>query len=244
MTVPGRSALDDLHDRIAACQRCADLLDPTKARRVSASGPMQSELFVVSQALARDTQRESGIPFVLPDGHLSGTGKTLEKFLNRIGFSLLPPQAIAFAGGELPAAMAGMRQAYNSEILQCYPGRTDGASGDRFPVEAARRCLDEGFLASEIALLDPKLILLLGTKTASEFARRFCPARGKVLPVTKLLEAFDPTVAIYEVEIGGARRRVISLIHPSGLTRALFKRLVLENDALCDSLRGVLGAAR
>lgn len=235
------SALGQLHAEVARCTLCADVLDPTKAPRRTEAGPSRSPLFIVSQALARDTQRVSGIPYINQAGALSNTGARLESFLNMIGFTLRPAEAVAIGTGRLVgAAPVGLQQAYNSEIVQCFPGKVADGRGDALPSLAARRCLEQRFLEREIALVDPSVILLLGTRTAGWFEKTLSGSVRFSGTLSTSLETLCATDTPPAVSLGGKRRHVVRIIHPSGLTTRRFRQLVLDNEALVTMLRRLL----
>lgn len=229
--------LVDLHAAVARCSRCADVLDPTKAPRRTEAGPSKSALFIVSQALARDTQRVSGMPYIDQHGVLSSTGERLEAFLNAVGFTLRPLTAVSIGDREVARAPTGLRQAYNSEIIQCFPGRVTGGHGDVFPTRAAHRCMEQRFMEREIALVDPSVILLLGNKAAKWFER----LAGGTLRFSDTLSASLSSLTAHampeSVPLGGKRRHVIRVIHPSGMTTRTFQRLVIENEPLATVVR-------
>lgn len=232
--------LASLHSMVSGCNLCADMLDTSKVTRCSAAGPQQSSLFIVSQALARDTQRVSGIPYVLPSGVLSETGKSLERFLNRLGFSLLPTRKLMNGDIQISLAPNGCRQVYNSEIVQCFPGRLDAGEGDKFPTLAAKLCMEQQFLKLEIELVDPSVILLLGNNTAKWFQRYLVGKNMFHSTITSTLNRLDPDSSLVRIKIGRRIRYVVRLIHSSGMTRGKFRDLVENNTNLVSAVRNHL----
>lgn len=235
-SLPVRDArnLADVHRHIAACTLCRDQLDPEKAPRREESVAAQTRIFIVGQALARDTQRITGVPYFYPDGRLGSSGRSLEEFLRIVGATLYPPVAVEVESGTIPPAEPGYSPVYSSDIVQCFPGRK--GAGDRFPVAVARRCLEQGYLAREISLVRPALILLLGAKVADRFWRHFA---GSPPPFRRLRDGIETVTRDrrpFVVQVEGRPYSVIPLIHPSGQTTGVFRSLVRDNTAL----RGVI----
>jgi uracil-DNA glycosylase len=235
-------SLQWLHVDVGVCRLCDGLVTLEKASRPWASVVERSEILIVGQALGEKTQRESGVPYFLPNGELWRTGLELEKFLARLGHTLYPPQAVQLAGGEIAPA-SGLRPVYCTEIIQCYPGRAKGG-GHNFPPEAARRCLSAGYLAEEIRLVDPNLIVLLGAKTYDCFWRHFLGRKpgsdGLPSGLEKTLEAIIQSGELPVRTVLGRDRALVPVIHPSGQTIAKFRRLVEANEPLITLLQDQL----
>jgi uracil-DNA glycosylase len=236
----GDSAFAELHTRIGACRCCADLFDTTKAPRRLDATPRTARLFLVAQALAETTQRLSGVPFVTPLGELSSTGRRLEALLGAIGFSLRPGTTVELEGGRLPAHGPGLRQAYNSDLIQCFPGKRTGAKGDAVPRKAVRTCLGQGYLLAEIELVDPAVILLLGNQAYRHFLRELLPPAAVRRTVTAVLDDIAGGAPLPRAVIAGKDRVVVPIIHPSGLAAGRFERYVLSNGRLIRELRILL----
>lgn len=154
--------LEDLYSEIYHCTACIGVpvcriqKDPQRVRRQIVPRAMRSEVFLVGQGLGGRTQRRSGLPYCFPDGSLSPTGRRLDDFLERVGYSIDPSSPL--------------RYAYSSDLLQHYPGRSAG--GDRRPLKAERdKCAP--WLERELALVRPKVVVLLGSLAASDFLERY-----------------------------------------------------------------------
>lgn len=126
-------------------------------RRVVARAATSS-IFLIGQALGPDTQRRSGLPYTNPNGVLSRTGRALDQFVRKMGFTIE-------ADGTLPYA-------YSSDIVQRYPGHAANGEGDRQPTfSEAENCAD--WLQTELIIFRPRVILLLGSQSARYFLHRY-----------------------------------------------------------------------
>lgn len=139
-----------LYEEINKCHKCK-LMDSKKALRKIESTNLHADVFIISQALARNALRKSGISFYKEDGKLCSTGKRLEQFLKKF---------------DRTTDYKSRKCVYNTEITQCYPGKKN--NGDRPPSrDEVVNCLP--FLLKEIDLIKPKLILLMGVKSRNAF---------------------------------------------------------------------------
>jgi uracil-DNA glycosylase len=180
--VPSRSSGDadtlglaDLHARIRACTKCVAAGYLERARPVVA-GSIGDRIAIVGQAPGA-VELTTGQPF-------SGrSGAELRRWLAVAGID----------EDHLP---------YRTAITKCFPGRSPTGSGDRRP-SPAEIALCRPWLDEELALLRPRVILLLGGLAIDRFW-------GKV-PL--------------ESAVGRARTKdgvtYIPLPHPSGASRWL-----------------------
>ncbi len=157
----GQALYREIH-RCTACigaPGCAIQLDPKRVRRKLIPESLTSDVFVVGQSLGPRTQRKSGIPYLLPTGKLSATGRRLDQFLATFGYSI--------------DAGSGRRYAYSSDLVQHYPGKL--GQGDRRPTKAGRdNCAR--WLRRELALVRPKVVILLGELATRDFLARYAPS--------------------------------------------------------------------
>lgn len=141
--------LNTLYQEIQNCHICPNM-DHEKVLRKIEMVNLQSDVFIISQALASDQLRRSGINFLDINGRAGDTGKNLEKFLNRFNRTIYPK---SLNSDFIPV--------YNSEITQCYPGKE--TKGDRKPTKKEIiSCVNQKFLLREIEIIRPKLLLLMG----------------------------------------------------------------------------------
>lgn len=186
-----QEAFKDLQQRIRSCRLCEKHgYIPTAQPLVS--GHPSDRIIVVGQA--------PGHRSIAKGRSFSGPGGTiLQKWLEQAGF---PP-------GYLHSHV------YLSSLTRCDPGRNLHGDGDRRP-SPAEIALCKPFLDAEFQLLQPEVILLVGTMA---------------------IEAFFGKVKLEEV-IGTYRERdgmlFLPLPHPSGVSRWLNnpEHLKLHQQAL------------
>jgi len=147
-----------------------------------------SSLFLVGQALGPDTQRRSGLPYTYPTGVLSRTGQVLDRFVRKMGFTVDAADTLPYA--------------YSSDIVQRYPGRAAKGEGDRIPMSREiENCA--GWLRTELLILRPRVILLLGKQAAQYFLRGHS-SRRKI-----------EWGAAFEVKIADNRATAFPVYHPA-----------------------------
>ena len=173
--VRAEASLERLHARIRVCTRCVDAGLLKHARPIVA-GSILDRIAIVGQAPGA-VELSTGQPF-------SGrSGAELRRWLARAGIDedhLL----------------------YRTAITKCFPGKSAAGGGDRRP-SPAEIGLCAPWLQEELALLRPRVILLVGGLAIERFW-------GKMS---------------LEVAVGTSRRiegvTYIALPHPSGASRWL-----------------------
>ena len=162
--------LSELYTNIKECHRCPRM-DHEKALRIIQAVNPKSDVFIISQALAKNQLRRSGVNFFKEDGLLGNTGKNLENFLNKFNRTVYPYQEIRLPNGTvIPKCKSGYISVYNTEIAQCYPGKTGGGKRDRPPDDQEiTTCLDQRFLVREMEFVDPTLLFLMGKASRDSF---------------------------------------------------------------------------
>ena len=134
-------ALSDLHTRIRACTRCVAAGYLERARPIVA-GSIHDRIAIVGQAPGA-VELEVGAPF-------SGrSGIQLRRWLADAGID----------EAHLP---------YRTAITKCFPGRSSTGAGDRRP-SPGEIALCASWLEQELALLRPRVILLLGGLAIERF---------------------------------------------------------------------------
>jgi uracil-DNA glycosylase family 4 len=133
---------------------CGMLPDEERVMRQVVRRAASSAVFVIGQALGPNTQRRSGLPYMYPNGVLSATGRALDHLLQAIGYTI--------------DATSGRPCVYSSDIVQRYPGRAAGGGGDRAPTRReVENCAE--WLNTELRIVGPRVILLLGRPAARHF---------------------------------------------------------------------------
>ena len=173
--VRAEASLERLHARIRVCTRCVDAGLLKHARPIVA-GSILDRIAIVGQAPGA-VELSTGQPF-------SGrSGAELRRWLARAGID----------EDHLP---------YRTAITKCFPGKSAAGGGDRRP-SPAEIGLCAPWLEEELALLRPRVILLVGGLAIERFW-------GKIS---------------LEVAVGTSRRiegvTYIALPHPSGASRWL-----------------------
>jgi len=171
-------AIAELQQRITSCRLCQEHGYIPVAHPI-VLGRASDRILVIGQApghvsIARD------LPFSGPGGRI------LQKWLEGAGFPT----------GYLH------KHTYLSSLTRCDPGRNPKGGGDRRP-SPPEIALCRPYLDAEIRLLQPKVVLLVGTMAIETF---FCKAR------------LEEVVGAYEERDG---MLLLPLPHPSGVSRWL-----------------------
>jgi uracil-DNA glycosylase family 4 len=156
---------------------------------------LESDLVLLGQGLAESTQRVTGYPYRKPDG-LSVAGRRLDAFLRPLG------QTIDHSATD-------RAYVYSTDLVPWYPGKDPRGSGDQRP---HREEIDQcwRFFEAEIALVQPRAILLLGRWTAGHFLRKYSDAR-----LTGRLE--DASRYGYRARIGSHDVVAVPAFHPAAI---------------------------
>jgi DNA polymerase len=142
------------------------------------------------------------------------TGRTLEGFLNRFGYTIDPD---------------GSRQyAYSTDLVRCVPLKPDQRGG-RMPLpREIENC--SPFLDEEIALLKPRVVILMGRHSTQAFFRRYL---GQT--VVKLA---DVAGGRHDAIASGVSLSAFAVPHPSPLVpmkaerQTLYRRVATDVAAL------------
>jgi uracil-DNA glycosylase len=162
----------DHQETLRQCRQCPDMIPP-----VITCQPVLSKILLVGQAPG-DKEGDLGRPFAWT------AGKTLFKWFSSIGV-----EEDQFR-----------KHVYMSAICRCFPGKNP-KGGDRVPdKQEILNC--SGWLKAEIELLQPELVLLVGSLAIKQF-----------IEAKKLVDVIGQS---FEQKIYGAQVDVIPLPHPSG----------------------------
>jgi len=169
-----QNRLNELYQDIQNCHKCPQMDREKSLRLVNAVNP-QSDVFIVSQTLAENQLRKSGVNFFKADGNIGNTGASLEKFLIKFYRTVYPPREVKISDTVLiPSCNPEYKSVYNTEIAQCYPGKNKLKKGDRKPNRnEILNCMRNEFLKKEIMMINPKLLLLMGKASRDNFFEYF-----------------------------------------------------------------------
>lgn len=171
--------------------------DPELVERRIVRGMADSEVFLLGQALGRDTQRLSGLPYCLPPSDrpkLSRGGKELDRFLACFGYTIDPLER-------------GRKYAYHTDLAHYFPGRRQHGSGDLPPLsEEIQRSRE--WLERELAIVAPRAVVLLGREPAAVFLDRYAGVSVKRLD--------DVLARPIECHVADQVVPAIAVHHPSG----------------------------
>lgn len=171
-------AIAALQQRIRACRLCQEHGYIREAHPI-VSGRATDRILVIGQAPGHRSIAKD-LPFSGPGGRI------LQKWLEQAGF---PP-------GYLHA------HTYLSSLTRCDPGRNPRGNGDRRP-SPQEVALCKPYLDEELALLRPRVVLLVGTMAIEAFF-------GKVR-LEEIIGTFEERDGMF----------LLPLPHPSGVSRWL-----------------------
>lgn len=230
--------LEELYKEIQNCHICPQM-DKEKSLRLVCGVNPEADVFIISQTLAANQLRKSGVNFFQADGRLGITGTNLEPFLNKFHRTVYPPQKVRISGNvEIPNCNPKYRTVYNTEIAQCYPGKNKGGKGNRKPTSVEiRNCIEKGFLIKEITMIKPKLLLLMGKASRDGFFDYVLNAKYPPLlseHILKIIRAGEIPV----FSLGNLNLRVLPIQHASGANPHF--RSMMEDDRLIKLIKEVL----
>jgi uracil-DNA glycosylase family 4 len=152
---------------------------------------LNAKIFMVAQSLAETQVRLSGVPFHDSQGIISNGGRYLEKYLNLVGYTIVP-------GNDEHTLI------YSTDMVQCFPGKRGVGRGDNIPIiseiDNCRR-----WLSLELSIMKPKVILLFGTPATKSFYHYYLNE-----PFTRLTDSY-----LNPRDFQGIK--VLSLPHPTSM---------------------------
>ena len=172
------AAISLLQERIFACRLCQDGGYIRQAHPIT-SGRGSDRVMVIGQAPGHRSVTK-GRPFSGPGGSI------LQKWLEQAGF---PPGYLH-------------EHTYLSSLTRCDPGRNPRGDGDRRP-SPQEVALCRPFLEAELQLLQPKVVLLVGSMAIEAFL-----GKGRLEEIIGTFEERDGML-------------FLPLPHPSGVSRWL-----------------------
>jgi len=223
---------------IQNCHVCPHM-DGEKALRLVDGVNAQSDVFIISQTLAANQLRKSGVNFFQADGRLGNTGKSLEGFLTTFGRTVYPKQPVMTSSGSMiPKCEPGYVTAYNTEIAQCYPGKSPTGRGDRTASsQELRTCVGRGFLVNEMELIGPRLLLLMGKASRDTFFDYVLEVQYPE-SLTEHIQEIVHARRIPLFKVGELSLYVLPIQHASGANPRF--RSMLQNHRLIEMVKEVL----
>jgi uracil-DNA glycosylase len=221
-------SLSYLYEEIHQCHICPNM-DQKKDLRKLEAVDLEADVFIVSQSLAENQLRKTGVNFFANDGKLGSTGRNLENFLNLVERTVYPPIDVRLERGKrVKRREEKYVSVYNSEITQCFTGKRKDGKGDRNPsAEEIRNCLGKGYLAREIEILKPKIVMLMGRISRNIF---FHSALLNTVFPESLTEHIAQVVDQGEMpkfSLGDHKFGVLPIQHASG-ANPHFQRMLLD----------------
>ena len=168
-----------LADEVVACRACAVAGYLGAANPIRPAVIADPRIVLIGQAPGPVTDRK-GYHFAGP------AGRFLDQWLDRAGF---PPGYFR-------------EHVYLTSLTRCFPGKSPSGNGDR-PPSAAEIALCRRFLQLELALIQPRVVLLVGKMAIDAFL-------GKQPLVVTVGQVFERDGRIY-----------VPLPHASGVSRWL-----------------------
>lgn len=230
--------LNNLYADIQSCRLCAKM-DKGKSLRLVQAVNITSDVFIISQSLAANQLRCSGVNFFEVSGKLGNTGENLEKFLNEFGRTVYPCWEVRMSNGVvIPKCRRGYLSVYNTEITQCYPGKKETGRGDRRPNDdEIDNCIKQGFLIKEIELIKPKLLLLMGKSSRDSFFQYILNAPYPDSLSNHIFEIVQ-VGRIPQFQLGNGSMYILPIQHASGANPRF--RSMLDNGKLIKLIKEVL----
>jgi len=232
--------LTSLYSEIHQCHKCPNM-NREKAFRNTDAVAREMDVFIISEALAPNQLRRSGVNFFQVDGVIGNTGKQLEKFLNLFERTVFPPREITTSSDSIIEKRSDrMVSVYNTEIAQCFPGRKDNNQIRNPTKSEMRNCAEMCFIERELEIIRPKLVILMGKKSWSSFYEIILE---KTLPQDNLSNRIEEICQQSEIPtecIGDYEFKCLPIQHASG-ANPRFSQMI-KNDTLVRLIKEVLDA--
>jgi uracil-DNA glycosylase len=177
------------------CARCPQLV-ASRSRIVHGYGDPRGRVVFVGEAPGRRGADRTGLPF---SGDKSG--RTLRRILVILGL----------ANGDDPADATGLRCFITNAVRCCPPGNRTPTPGE------VAACAP--FLARELELLDPLLIVPVGRVALREVGLRY------------LGRDPGPIRPLHAVQLRAGVRLIVPLVHPARISRAQVAAFVAAMQA-------------
>jgi uracil-DNA glycosylase family 4 len=183
---------------------------------------LDSDVLLLAQGLAQGTQRVTGYPYRSPTG-LSPAGLRLDELLLRpLGYTI-------------DHTDSSRTYVYSTDLIPWYPGRAASGRGDAKPTsEEVELCWR--WFEREVALVEPRAIVLLGKEPAVRFLHRYGTAGG----VRSRPTLGELTGRVFEAQVGGRPVVAVATVHPSAAWGALANEAAVAYEAAVTLLLSVV----
>ena len=213
--------LSEIFDRIHKLNVCGR--DNLKVRRDVTATNIDSKIMVIAEAMAPEQVRLSGINYFYKDGKIGSTGKYFEKFLNKFDYTVYPSKEKCI---------------YHTEIVHNFPGYkiSKGKKSIRRPTkQEIKESIESNILRDEIDLIQPKLILLMGSTAYHTFYKYILNINVK-RNLTEEIERISKTgeYSMYN------NIPIIPIQHSSGANPRF--NSMLKNEKLIQLIRKIVNA--
>jgi len=195
--------------------------DPLKVHRDISKMNINSKVMVIAEAMAPEQVRLSGVNYFFKDGTIGNTGKSLEKFLNKFGYTVYPDK---------PNCV------YHTEIVHGFPGyeiKNERKYIRRPTKKEILLSIESGILQKEIEIVQPKLILLMGNTAYQSFYTYFLGIKPKNNLTKEIVEISNTKIFKRYMNIP-----IIPIQHSSGANPRF--RQMLENHNLISLIQQLL----
>ena len=188
--------------------------DQESAKRIVQAVDPSAKLLVVAEAVGPRTLRLSGVNYFDTHGRLGATGRYLDRILEHVGYTVYPPREVRLGNGAiLPGASDGRKTGYFTDICPVFPGHAGARDRSKRILAPGRKlvgsAVERQFLKQELAIIKPRVILLLGHWAYEAFYTHFL--EGQVSPSLSSL-----VVRIHKAELSEYQGAVvIPFFHPS-----------------------------
>jgi uracil-DNA glycosylase len=210
-------ALKELYDEEHAWAH-----DDKAVSRNLAAVNANASLAVIGEAVGPRTLRLSGVSYFDSEGNIGRSGKFLDAILDFWGYTVYPPCDVRVPGGTILCRPGhGRKTAYCSDLCPVFPGYQPTRNGQtriRRPTpQLINSALDRAFLARELSITKPRVILLLGKHAYASIYTHFLNDRPTQSLSTVVREIDRMTFRRYNGAI------VIPMLHPSPASPAFLQ---------------------
>jgi len=208
-----------MFDEIYSLNICGK--DPLKVHRDISKTNINSKVMVIAEAIAPEQVRLSGVNYFFKDGTIGNTGKSLEKFLNKFGYTVYPDKPNCI---------------YHTEIVHGFPGY-EIKNGKKYIRRPTKKeillSMESEILQKEIEIVQPKLILLMGNTAYQSFYTYFLGIKPENNLTKEIGEISNTKVFRKYMDIP-----IIPIQHSSGANPRFNK--MLQNEKLSILIRRLL----